>query len=391
MNRSGSYLTSGLRTFPIAVLAAFLLSGCKPNAPATNAVSPPNVNATPALARTVQLWDNFNGRVEAVQYVSIVPRVSGYIDKINFQEGQLVKAGEVLFTIDSREYAARLQQAVAQLTRARAQAELAQNDAHRAQRLNEVHAVSKEIWEQRQAAAQQAQADLINAQASVTLAKLNLEWTQIRSPVEGRASRAQFTVGNLVNAGDSTNPLTTVISEGPVYVYFDADEALYRRYAAKASSSGTLPVQASLTGEEGYPHKGSVSFVDNQVSRNTGTIKLRATLNNSDHVLMPGQFVRVQLQGSSAAEAVLIDDNAVLTDQDRKYVYVVDDQGVVQRRDVQLSGLSGNLRIVSSGLAAGENVIFNGMQRIFGPGTKVNVQPPEAQSPQKTTQKWSLH
>ncbi|MBE2321253.1 efflux RND transporter periplasmic adaptor subunit, partial [Solirubrobacter sp. CPCC 204708] len=245
--------------------------------------------------------------------------------------------------------------------------------AARAKRLNEVQAMTTEIWEQRRTAAARASADVQSAEAALTRARLNVDWTQVRAPINGRAGRAHFTVGNLVNAGDTASVLTTLVSQDKVYVYFDADEAAYRRYAGLNGASNDIAVRIGLSGESGYPHEGHVSFVDNQVARNTGTISVRATLDNKLRIFTPGQFVRVQLQGGKAVNAVLVDDKAILTDQDRKYVYVVDANGLAQRRDIKLGGIADGLRIVSDGLSAGENVVVSGTPRIFGSGTKVAV------------------
>ncbi|MCD7098802.1 efflux RND transporter periplasmic adaptor subunit [Stenotrophomonas sp. MMGLT7] len=366
---------------------AVALAGCGSQA-AEQAPPAPQVGVAPALQREVSQWDEFSGRIEAVQNVELRPRVSGYIDQVNYVEGQEVKKGDVLFTIDARSYRAELARANAELARARTQAELGRSEAARAKKLAEQQAISTESWEQRRAAADQAVADMQAAQAAVDSARLNLEFTQVRAPIDGRAGRAMVTAGNLVSAGDSASVLTTLVSQDTVFVYFDADEGTFLRYAQMARDGsrpsergGALPVRIGLVGEQGYPHQGKVDFLDNQVARSTGTIRVRALLDNRERLFTPGLFARVQLLGSGRFDAVLVDDKAVLTDQDRKYVYVVDKDGKAQRRDVRLGRSAEGLRIVEQGLAAGDRVVVDGVQKIFMPGMAVDARPLAQASP----------
>lgn len=209
------------------------------------------------------------------------------------------------------------------------------------------------------------------------MAQLNLDFTRVTAPTDGRASRAMITIGNLVTAGDSASVLTTLVSQDRVYVYFDVDEATYLRYQAMAregQNRGALPVEIGLTGEQGYPHPGRVDFLDNQLTASTGTIRMRATLNNQQRQFTPGLFARVRLPGSADFTALLIDDKAVLTDQDRKYVYVVDASGKAQRRDIQPGDMADGLRVVQNGLKPGDKVIVNGLQKVFMPGMPVTAQ-----------------
>lgn len=374
------------RTLAISLLA-LALAGCGSQA-AEQAPPAPQVGVAPALQRKVSQWDEFSGRIEAVQNVELRPRVSGYIDQVNYVEGQEVKKGDVLFTIDARSYRAELARANAELARARTQAELGRSEAARAKKLAEQQAISTESWEQRRAAADQAVADMQAAQAAVDSARLNLEFTQVRAPIDGRAGRAMVTAGNLVSAGDSASVLTTLVSQDTVFVYFDADEGTFLRYAQMARDGsrpsergGALPVRIGLVGEQGYPHQGKVDFLDNQVARSTGTIRVRALLDNRERLFTPGLFARVQLLGSGRFDAVLVDDKAVLTDQDRKYVYVVDKDGKAQRRDVRLGRSAEGLRIVEQGLAAGDRVVVDGVQKIFMPGMAVDAKPLAQASP----------
>ncbi|MHB9345526.1 efflux RND transporter periplasmic adaptor subunit [Enterobacter vonholyi] len=363
-----------------AILLSVLLVGCD-NSVAQNAAPPaPAVSAADVVVKSISQWDSFNGRIEAVESVQLRPRVSGYIDKVNYTDGQEVKKGEVLFTIDDRTYRAALEQAQANLARAKTQASLAQSEANRTDKLINTHLVSREEWEQRRSAAVQAQADIRAAQAAVDAAQLNLDFTKVTAPIDGRASRALITSGNLVTAGDTASVLTTLVSQKTVYVYFDVDESTYLHYQNLArsgqgasSNHSALPVEIGLTGEEGYPHQGKVDFLDNQLTPSTGTIRMRALLDNSQRQFTPGLFARVRLPGSAEFKATLIDDKAVLTDQDRKYVYIVDKEGKAQRRDITPGRLADGLRIVRQGLNPGDKVIVEGLQKVFMPGMPVNA------------------
>ena len=366
-----------------SALAIAVLAACSGgHAEEAGMPPPPEVNAAPVLVKQVNQWDEFSGRVEAVQNVELRPRVSGYIDKVNYVEGQEVKKGDVLFLIDARTYQAAYEQANAELARARTQASLARSESERARRLSEQQAISTETWEQKRAAADQAVADVQAAKAAQDAAALNLEFTKVRAPINGRAGRAMVTAGNLVTAGDAASVLTTLVSLDTVHVYFDADEATFLRYAQMARKGErpserdqALPVQIGLAGEQGFPHEGKVDFLDNQVVRSTGTIGVRALLDNADRQFTPGLFARVRLLGSGQFQAMLVDDKAVLTDQDRKYVYVVDKDGKAQRKDVQLGRTADGLRIVEAGLAAGDKVIVDGVQKVFMPGMPVQAKP----------------
>ncbi|PLF14397.1 multidrug efflux RND transporter periplasmic adaptor subunit OqxA [Klebsiella quasipneumoniae] len=363
-----------------AMMLSFLLVGCDDSV-AQNAAPPaPAVSAAKVLVKSISQWDSFNGRIEAVESVQLRPRVSGYIDKVNYTDGQEVKKGQVLFTIDDRTYRAALEQAQATLARAKTQASLAQSEANRTDKLVLTNLVSREEWEQRRSAAVQAQADIRAAQAAVDAAQLNLDFTKVTAPIDGRASRALITSGNLVTAGDTASVLTTLVSQKTVYVYFDVDESTYlhyqnlaRRGQGASSDNQALPVEIGLVGEEGYPHQGKVDFLDNQLTPSTGTIRMRALLDNSQRLFTPGLFAHVRLPGSAAFQATLIDDKAVLTDQDRKYVYIVDKDGKAQRRDITPGRLADGLRVVKQGLKPGDSVIVDGLQKVFMPGMPVNA------------------
>ena len=380
-NSSPHRFTRRLTMAGVSILAAAVLTACSgSHAEEAGMPPPPSVSAAPVLVKQVSQWDDFSGRVEAVESVELRPRVSGYIDKVNYVEGQEVKKGDVLFTIDARSYRAELDRATAELNRARTQAQVSRSEADRARRLSDQQAISTETWEQRRAVSEQALAQVQAAQAAVDAARLNMEFTQVRAPINGRAGRAMVTAGNLVTAGDSASVLTTLVSLDKVHVYFDADEGTFLRYAQMARKGerpserdSELPVKVGLSGETGYPHEGKVDFLDNQVTRSTGTIRVRALLDNADRAFTPGLFARVQLLGSGQFQAMLIDDKAVLTDQDRKFVYVVDKDNKAQRRDIELGRTADGLRIVEQGLKAGDRVIIDGVQKVFIPGMPVQA------------------
>lgn len=365
---------------PLLVMLTFgtlLLAGCNDNSGPVS-VAPPEVSAAQVTVKPVTQWDEYSGRIEAIQRVDLRPRVSGYLESVNYREGQEVKTGDVLFTIDARNYRAELARANAQLARAASVAAQSRNEARRAKALVAQHAISTELWEQRNSADKAAQADMMAAQAAVDTAKLNLEWTRVRAPVVGRAGRALVTKGNLVTADGAASVLTTLVSQDKMYAYFDIDENAFLRYTRSVrgglgAHSAKIPVQVGLSNEEGFPHSGEVDFLDNQVERSSGTLRVRAILDNKDRFLTPGLFARVRLFGGRIPDAVLVDNKALLTDQDRKYVYVVDKDGKAQRRDVVPGREAEGLRIIEKGLVAGDRVIIEGYQKVFMPGMPVNA------------------
>lgn len=369
-HRRQSGIGISTRLSAVALLVA-LLAGCDNSAAQNAAPPPPAVSTADVVIKPISQWDAFNGRIEAVQSVQLRPRVSGYIDKVNYTEGDEVKKGQVLFTIDDRTYRAAREQAQAELVRARNQAALARSESGRTEKLIGSQAISTEVWEQRRSSAAQAQSNVLAAQAQFDLAQLNLDFTRVIAPIDGRASRAMITAGNLVTTGDSASVLTTLVSLDKVYVYFDVDEATFLRYQNDGRRTTKLPVKVGLVGEDGYPHQGIVDFTDNQLNAGTGTIRMRALLENAERRFTPGLFARVQMPGSAEFNAMLINDKSVMTDQDRKFVYIVDKDGKAQRRDIEVGRVAGGLRIVQKGLAAGDRVIVDGMQKVFMPGMPV--------------------
>ncbi len=361
-------------------LTLAVVAACSTQAQEPGAIAPAQVSVAPVVSRQIAPLDEFTGRVVAVETVELRPRVGGYIEKVNFSEGQEVAKGDVLFTLDDRSYRAELERTQAELSRARSRAALAASELARAQKLANAQAISTEELEQRRANTAQAASDVDAAQAQVALAALNLEFTRVRAPIDGLAGRALVTAGNL--ASPDATVLTTLVSLNPVHVHFEGDEQTYLRYNQAARDAGRPgvrearnTVRVGLAGEEGYPHEGVVDFLDNQVDPTTGTIRARAVLDNSDRAFTPGLFARVQLVGSTTTDTLLIDDKAVLTDQDRKYVYVLGADGTAQRKDVVLGRLVDGLRIVDSGLAVGDQVVVSGVQKIFFPGMPLAPQP----------------
>ena len=370
--RSGT----GIPTLALAtgLLMTVIATACSSQAePAAGMPPPPEVSVAQVLNKDVSRWDEFTGRVTAIETVELRPRVSGYVQQVAYQEGQEVKKGDLLFVVDPRPYKARLAQAEADLERARAEARLAQMQDKRAQTLVEAKAISREEFETRRAASTQGDAAVRAAEAALENARLDLQFTSVRSPINGRAGRAMVTEGNLANA--DTTLLTTVVSQDPVFVYFESDEQSFLRYqelARKGERAETKnPVRVGLASEQGYPHEGTVDFVDNQVDPSTGTIRARAVLRNPDRIFTPGLYARVQLQGSGQFKAMLVDDKAVLTDQDRKYVYVLGEKNAATRKDVKLGPVIDGLRVVTSGLAPSDKVIVHGVQKVFFPGMPV--------------------
>jgi len=356
-----------------ATIAAFVAACSSEAAPTEAAMPAPEVSVAQVLTKQVRQWDDFTGRVSAVETVELRPRVSGYVDRVAYREGDEVKKGDLLFTIDQRPYRAALARAEAELERARSEARLAQSQGVRAQTLIEAKAISREEFDTRTAATAQGNASVRAAEAAVATARLDLTFTEVRSPINGRAGRAMITAGNLAQA-DSTL-LTTLVSLDPMYVYFESDEQAFLRYQQLARNgereATRNPVRIGLADEAGYPHAGTVDFIDNQVDSTTGTIRARAVLPNPDHVFTPGLFARVQLEGSAEFKAMLIDDKAVLTDQDRKYVYVLGPGNKALRKDVVLGRSIEGLRVVQSGLLATDKVVINGVQKVFFPGMAV--------------------
>jgi multidrug efflux system membrane fusion protein len=376
-----SRLTSASRLLQAATLTLFttFAIACVPTE-AQQPGEPPPVPVTVAavLDREVTQWDEFTGRLEAVDSVAIRPRVSGYISSVHFTEGAVVRRGQLLFQIDPRPFEAEADRLRAELTRARAVVTRADSEFSRAGRLQAENAIAHEEFERRSAFRDEARAQLAGVEAALRAAELNLEFTRVSAPIEGRAGRAIITEGNLVSSGPGeATLLTTVVSMDPIYAYFDADEQLFLRYqgtphAGLASRGGSArkPVQMALASDNGFPREGRLDFIDNQLNPATGTIRGRAVFANPRGELTPGLFVRIRLSGGGKHHGVLIQDRAVGTDLGKKFVYVVDEAGIVGYREVMLGPVVDGFRIVQSGLSAGDRIVLNGLQRVR-PGAKV--------------------
>jgi multidrug efflux system membrane fusion protein len=321
------------------------------------------VDVATVVSGTITDWQRYSGRLQAVDTVQIRPLVSGTIVAVHFKDGALVKKGDPLFTIDPRPYAAEVDRTGALLAAAQAHSSFAQTDLARAQRLIADHAIARRDLEEKENAAREASANMRGAQAALEAARLNLGYTRIVAPVAGRVSRAEITVGNVVSAGAASPPLTSLVSVSPIYASFDVDEQTYLRYLAR-DSKGTVPVSLGLADENGYSREGTIASVDNRLDTGSGTIRVRASFANADGSLLPGLYARVRVGGGAPHAAVMIDDRAVGTDQAKKFVLVVNRNNQAQYREVTLGDLHDGLRVVSAGLAPGERIVVNGLQRV---------------------------
>jgi multidrug efflux system membrane fusion protein len=352
-----------------AAFLALAVAGCAKDAPPMQA---PQVTVAPAIERTVQDWDDFTGHFEAVNSVEVRPRVGGFLERVGFVEGSTVHQGDVLFVIDQRPYQAEVARAEAVLAQARTRNQLAASELARAQKLVSTQAISREELDARTSGRAEGGAGISAAEAAVRVARLNLEWTVVRAPISGRVGRAEITAGNVVQAGaPSPTLLTTIVSLDPIYVYFDTDEQAYLRYmATPATATSGRPVLVGLASEAGFPHEGRLNFVDNRVNGASGTIRARALLPNPNHLFTPGLFARVRLLGSNRHLATLVQDQAIGTDQDRKFVLVLKSDNTVEYRPVVTGRLVDGLRTIQSGLKPGERIVVNGLMRVR-PGMKV--------------------
>ncbi|GAB5381322.1 MAG: efflux RND transporter periplasmic adaptor subunit [Aliiglaciecola sp.] len=362
-----------------AASAMLFLSACVPVddvAQQSPQQAAPQVTVAEVVNQRLTEWDEFTGRIQAPQTVDLRPRVSGYIDFIAFEEGSIVEAGTPLFFIDNRPFKAEVKRLKASLGNAKSQFDLAQKEFKRAKELVSKNAISVELLDSRSASLQQAKSNVDSVSAQLDIAKLNLSYTRVEAPITGRVSNALITRGNYVNAGDSL--LTTIVSTKEVYAYFDADEQTYLKYSKLAkdgdrpSSRDTAnPVYMALASDNDYPYQGVIDFVDNTVNQTTGTIRGRAVFDNQDGTLIPGLFARIKLVGSASYDGILINDRAISTDLNNKFVLVLDDKNTVQYRKVELGEKLNGLRIIKSGLNAGEKIVVKGLQRVR-PGSPVS-------------------
>jgi RND family efflux transporter MFP subunit len=347
------------------------LTGCDKPAQQPAASAPPPVTVAQPTKRTVTDWDEFTGRFEAVQQVQIRARVTGFVTGVEFKDGAFVKTGDLLYVIDPRQYEATAEQARGQLADAKAKIELAERELARAEQLIKTQAVAESIVDQRRQQLESAQAAVLQAEGALRRAELDVEFTKIKSPIDGRVSRHLVTVGNLVQGSESgATLLTSIVSLDPIHVYFDMDESIYLKnnqlwFEGKRPSSRDTPnpVQIILSGETKPSREGKMDFLDNRLDVGTGTLRGRALVPNQDLSILPGQFARVRVIGSAPYEALLLPDAAIASDQSRKIVFVVKSDDTVEAKPVTLGPIDDGLRVIREGLAPDDRVIVEGLQR----------------------------
>lgn len=345
------------------------------NAGPSPAPSGTPVDVAEVVSRNIVDWQDYSGRLEAIDHVEIRPQVSGILTGVHFRDGSLVRKGDLLFTIDPRPYAAAMERAQAQLASASAQSAYATSELSRAQDLVADHSIAKKEFEQKQSDARQAASAVLSAEAELHIARLNLEYTRIRAPFGGRISHVEVTEGNLVTAGESA-PLTTLVTSDRLYASFDVDEKNFLKYVDPVvfQKDMALPVYLGLSDESGYPRQGKISSFDNRLDPSSGTIKVRAVFDNPDGRLLPGLYARIRLGVDQPHEAVLIDQKAVGTDQSKRFVLVLNEDNKALYREVHLGATQNGLAIVTDGLKPGERIVVDGIQRVH-PGDKVLPHP----------------
>lgn len=358
-------------------VCVFPVSAQGPPAPAVTVAQP--------IAKRITTWDEYSGRFEAVETVEVRPRVSGFVDKVHFKDGQLVKAGDPLFTIDPRPFEIAVESARAEIARAKATVALALSEVERAAPLVKSGAVTERDFTQRSANLSVTEAQLQVAESNLKTAELNLEWTIVKAPISGRISDRKVDIGNLVIGGaQGTTLLTTIVSLDPIHFIFDTSEADYLRYkrlglagARSDSQDAANPIRLKLADEADWSHEGRMDFLDNQFNPRSGTMRGRAILTNPEQLFAPGIFARLRLFGGEV-DALLIPDSAVVSDQMAKIVFAVGDDGVVKAVPVTLGPLSEGLRVVRSGITASDKIVLDGLASPFvRPGAKVVAQPGE--------------
>jgi membrane fusion protein, multidrug efflux system len=366
----------------LAAICSTLLAACshsRAESVSTVAPPPPAVTVAEVIARPLHHWDELTGELQAVNTVEVHPRVNGFIDSVQFTEGARVGKGQILFQIDPRPFQIEIERLSAELKRAQSKLDFAAAGHARAERLFAQNAIAREEYEQLTSAETEAAGDLGSLNAQLHAARLNLEYSHVRSPIDGHVSRALITPGNLVS---SANLLTTVVSDDPIYAYFDTDEATYLKFAEleranrpqaparNGRGAAPSPVFMGLVGEEGYPHAGKLDFIDNQVDARSSTIHARAVFDNKDGRFTPGLFARIKLVANDDHEAILIDERAVGSDLGKKYVLILKPDSTLEYRAVTLGARIDGLRVVEEGLRPADIVVVNGLQHVSA-GAKV--------------------
>lgn len=359
----------------LAMLAA--LSGCNEenvaSAQAAPPMGPPVSVAVVGPAKAVPDLRSFSGRVEAMETAQLRPRVSGTIESVHLKPGSLVKKGDVLMVIDPRPYQVEVVRLEAAAASSKAKLELAQTELARSKRLLDENAIAQRDYDERAANTRQLEASARADQAAIQAVRLNLEWSTVRAPFDGRVGKAEVTTGNLV---DRNTVLTNIVSASPMYVSFNIDESTFLQMGKAARSNpGALKIRAALANEQGFPHEGRLEFIDNQIDRQAGSVRMRAVVDNRDGMLTPGLFAKVQIDAATAdvPPSILVAERAVGTDQNRKFVFVVGANNQAEYRPVQLGTTVGELRVVTVGLKEGERVVVDGLQRVR-PGAPITPQ-----------------
>jgi multidrug efflux system membrane fusion protein len=368
----------------LAAICASVLTACshsQAQSGANVALPPPAVTVAEVIARPLHHWDELTGELQAVNTVEVHPRVSGFIDSVQFTEGARVGKGQLLFQIDPRPFQIEIERLSAELKRAQSKLDFATAGHARAERLYAQNAIAREEYEQLTSAETEAAGDLGSLNAQLHAASLNLEYTHVRSPIDGHVSRALITPGNLVS---NTNLLTTVVSDDPIYAYFDTDEATYLKFAQLelgnnvqqrgrgSHAAASSPVFMGLVGEQGYPHRGQLDFIDNQVDARSSTIHARAVFDNKDGRFTPGLFARIKLVANDSYDAILIDERAVGNDLGKKYVLLLKTDNTLEYRSVTLGMRVDGLRVVEDGLQPADIIVVNGLQHVAA-GAKVQA------------------
>lgn len=373
--------------WPMAALLAALIAGIG----LAEAQQPPAipVGVAKPIAKRITRWDEYPGRFEAVNTVQVRARVSGFIDNVHFKDGQVVKEGDLLFTLDKRPYQLAVDSAQADVARYQATLQFAMADLQRAEPLAKSGAISDQVFDQRKSTLSSTQAQLLSAQVAVKSAQLNLEWTEVRAPISGRISDRKVDVGNLVAGGQaaSTTLLSTIVTQTPIHFLFDVSETDFLRYARQnlageraSSRDGSSPVRIRLADESTFTHEGKMDFVDNTLSTRSGTLRGRAIVDNKSDLLQPGLFGRLQLFGGEV-DALLVPDSAIVSDQASKIVFMVGPDNVVKPAPVMLGAIVDGLRVVEKGLNPDDQIVISGIANpAVRPGVKVVPQPAQIQA-----------